>query len=372
MTDHPTFQPNWTSRPGATILRLMSRQEITAEELASKIDISEPELRNLLSGRISIRSGVASKLAGALGGTEAFWLAREDQYRNDVSQREVRQLANLGDNWLRNLPVRDMQRYGWIDGQPNSLSLVRECLRFFDIGQIECWDRSYVTKMKNTAFRKSERYTSNVGAFTAWFRQAELEADSIICAPWNPDQLRQVLPRLRSLTWRKNPAVFLPRLRDVCAECGVAFVVVPLPKGCTVSGATWFSGATKAILALSGRYLSDDHLWFTFFHEAGHLLLHKAGSPIIEVPEAPSKAMEEEANTFASEILIPDEFRRELFSLSTTSQQIFEFSKRIGVAPGIVVGQLQHFGLLSRSKLNRLKRRYVWTVSNGSASLEMA
>ena len=225
--------------------------------------------------------------------------------------------------------------------------------------------------MENTAFRKSESFTSNVGAFTAWFRQAELEAEAITCAQWDPNQLNNALPRLRSLTWTKNPAIFVPQLRDVCADCGVAFALVPLPKGCTASGATWFSSSTQATLVMSGRHLSDDHFWFTFFHEAGHLLLHKTEGPIIEEPDISSQTMEQEANTFALEKLIPQEFREELFSLNTSAKRIFEFSKSVGVAPGIVVGQLQHFGRIAQNKLNYLKRRYVWNVSNSSTNLEM-
>ena len=130
MTDQPSFQPDWASRPGATILRLMGEKGISANALAQVADISELELRDLLSGRIVIRSAMASNLAAALGGTEAFWLAREEQYRTAVSKREVRQLAQLGGGWLSNLPVKDMQKYGWIDKQSNRSSLVRECLRF--------------------------------------------------------------------------------------------------------------------------------------------------------------------------------------------------------------------------------------------------
>ncbi|MFX9089566.1 ImmA/IrrE family metallo-endopeptidase, partial [Acinetobacter baumannii] len=30
----------------------------------------------------------------------------------------------------------------------------------------------------------------------------------------------------------------------------------------------------KAMVLLSFRHLSDDHFWFTLFHEFAHLLLH--------------------------------------------------------------------------------------------------
>ena len=286
----------------------MSEQSISVKSLAQEVDINELDLRDLLSGKIAIETTIASNLARVIGGTKAFWLAREEQYRSDVSQREVKQLAEIGTAWLKGLPVRDMQKFGWIGEQERRSDLVRECLRFFDIGQIESWHHAYATMMKNTAFRQSERFVSNVGAFTAWFRQAELEAEAITCAEWNPERLNHALPRLRSLTWTKNPAVFVPKLRDVCADCGVAFALVPLPKGCTASGATWFSSSNRATLVMSGRYLSDDHFWFTFFHEAGHLILHKTIGPIIEEPDISSETMEEEANAFASEMLIPREF----------------------------------------------------------------
>ena len=69
---------------------------------------------------------------------------------------------------------------------------------------------------------------------------------------------------------------------------------------------------------------------------------------------------EDEANRFAEEILIPKEFTSELTTLSLTSRDVIRFSVRAGVAPGIVVGQLQHRGRLARNRLNGLKRRFRW------------
>ena len=372
MTAKQAFQPNWTSRPGATILRLLHNNGVSIRELANQLAITEPQLRNLLSGRSAIKPFLASKLAATLGGTPAFWLARDQQYRNDIAQRDLTHPPLFEKTWLRTLPLRDMKKFGWIDSRSTASSQVRECLRFFDVGQIDVWKHHYADTIANTAFRKSDHFSSNLGAVASWFRQAELEAETIRCGPWNPSLFTDTLPRLRSLTWKKNPAIFLPKLREACAECGVAFALVPLPKGCTASGATWFATSSKATLILSARYLSDDHFWFTFFHEAGHLLIHNADGPIIEEPEITSTEMEEQANNFASHILVPEEYREELFSLNSSPKRIFDFSKRIGVSPGPIVGQLQHYGQLAKNQLNHLKRRFVWNISNGSANLEMA
>lgn len=113
------------------------------------------------------------------------------------------------------------------------------------------------------------------------------------------------------------------------------------------------------MLALSVRHKSDDHLWFTFFHEAGHLLLHSKKAVFVEEDGGNEKEME--ANRFASDALVPPEAASELPSLKTLVD-VSTFARRLGIAPGIVVGRLQHDGLLPwQTPLNRLKVRFRWS-----------
>jgi Zn-dependent peptidase ImmA (M78 family) len=111
---------------------------------------------------------------------------------------------------------------------------------------------------------------------------------------------------------------------------------------------------------LSFRHLSDD-FWFAFFHEAGHLLMHGENSIFLEGDDSLSTVEEEEANTFAASTLIPTDYHDELTNLPTNGIAIMRFARRIGISPGIVVGQLQHRGILRRNQLSNLKRRYTWT-----------
>ena len=46
--------------------------------------------------------------------------------------------------------------------------------------------------------------------------------------------------------------------------------------------------------------------------------------------------------------------------LGTNSYDFVRFARRIGISPGIVVGQLQHMGKLNYRQMNGLKRRYTW------------
>jgi len=136
--------------------------------------------------------------------------------------------------------------------------------------------------------------------------------------------------------------------------------------GCRSSGAARFISPGKAVLQLSFRFLTDDHFWFTFFHEAGHLLLHLQGQMFredelfLECDDTAQSKDETEANSFAQRMLIPDEYHNDLLSLPRDARAIMRFARRIGVSRGIVVGQLQHAGKIRRSHMNALKARYVW------------
>ena len=68
---------------------------------------------------------------------------------------------------------------------------------------------------------------------------------------------------------------------------------------------------------------------------------------------------EVEANRFAGRTLIP-EVKYEDFISGThaTESAVRRFARSIGVAPGIVVGRLQHDGIIKRSWLNDVREQY--------------
>jgi HTH-type transcriptional regulator/antitoxin HigA len=210
------------------------------------------------------------------------------------------------------------------------------------------------------AFHNSETFRSSLGAVAAWLRRGELIASEIPCAKWNVVKFRTALQDMRKLTRTKHPSVFIPALQNLCAQCGVGVVILRAPQGCRASGATKFISKDKAMLLLSFRYRSDDHFWFTFFHEAGHLILHNCSALFIEGANFLSTDEEREADQFSEQLLVPSEFQEEMRELPTQFKKIMRFAKRIGVSPGIVVGQLQHAGVFGRDKMNFLKTRFVW------------
>jgi hypothetical protein len=253
-----------------------------------------------------------------------------------------------------------MVKLGWLKTTNDSVSQLQGLLRFFGIASPEQWERAYA----ETLCRKSE--TSKPEPLSVWFRAGELVAHGITCAPFNAELFKEILLRARAIT-RTDPAQFKKPLVEACAEAGVAVVLVRELPSSSISGATRWLSPTKALIQLSLRYKRYDQLWFTFFHEAGHILLHGKTRVFLEREsdheQQEDPKLEEEANKFARDILIPPtEYTRFVSQAggTFTAGSVRAFAERIGVDPGIVVGRLQHDRLLTFDRLDHLRTRLQW------------
>jgi plasmid maintenance system antidote protein VapI/Zn-dependent peptidase ImmA (M78 family) len=355
-----SFEPNWMSAPGATIIDILEERGLSSEEFAELLGYSLERTQKLLNGKTAITKDVARLLAKTIGGTENFWMSREEQYRGGVARLQSAGDTNAGKAWLDEIPLKDMVKFGWISSKSNLEEKVDSCLQFFNVPNVTDWRNKYRNVLSAVAFRTSPKMESEPGAVLAWLRYGEIKSEEINCKPWNANGFERELIKIRRLTRKKNPKTFIPELRTLCAKHGVALVVARAPAGCRASGATYFVNSHKAMLLLSFRYLSDDQFWFTFFHEAGHLLLHSHTSLFLEDGSDVTLKEEHEANLFAQNILVPPEARVELSELPAAQRDIMRFSIKVGVSRGIIVGQLQHMKKIPPDKLNWLKHRFKW------------
>lgn len=359
MADHFDSMLNLISPPGDTISDLLQERRIATAEFAAQIGESVTALKQLIAGKAELTLEVAQKLELSLGVKTAFWVKRESTYRERLLRRSL--VESEKEKWLASLPLKEMFKFGWLQAHSAARNdLYQACLDFFGESDLSSWKNTYSDPLSVPMFRTSTAFDSNSTAVAAWLRQGEIEAKKIVCKPWQAKEFMTALQLVRPLTRAKDPSVFLPELQRVCAGAGVAVVIVRAPSGCRASGATQFLTSDKALLMLSFRYLSDDHFWFTFFHEAGHLLLHATEDLCLEGANDQNERIEAEANDFAARTLVPLEFESEMIELPVHAHSVIAFARRLGISPGIVVGQLQHRGIITRRQLNNLKRRYSW------------
>jgi plasmid maintenance system antidote protein VapI len=361
MSNLTGFNPNWASMPGDTIANILNERQLSLLDFSKMMESSLTDINNLLHGYISINEPIAKKLNKCIGGSTEFWLRREEQYRSDIRR--------LGDaekkKWIGELPIADMIKLKWI---PKNADTAESLLKYFAVPDVWTWRKRYSDMFAFISFRKSSKILSTPGSLLTWLRQGEIQADEMECENWDREKFFALLPQLKRLTRLKDPKAFLPKLRSECAKCGVAIAIAPTPTGCAASGLAKFITPQKALILLSFRYKSDDQFWFTFFHEAGHLILHGEGKIFIEEdkPQAETMKEEGEANRFAEEILIPSEIRNELMRTPITERSLKTYANKANISLGILVGQLQFLGRVSLNHFNSYKRRYNWVDINSS------
>ena len=359
MRDAPTFLPDWVSPTGATVRDILEERGMSCQDFSDLIGLSLDEISSFLTGHLPVDSGLADKLVAVLGSTVEFWIERENQYRRDLQISELRTDLTPGLEWLKILPVAEMLKFSWIEPTSSKLASVAACLTFFGVKDISDWTARY-SVIYRLAYRTSPTHQSKLGPLAAWLRQGEIMADQFPCGKFNLERFKALLPDLRSLTRRKDPTDFLTELSMLCRTAGVSVAIVRAPKGCAASGAAMIRTTGEGLILLSFRYLSDDHFWFTFFHECGHLILHDCTRPFLELEDGRLDELEAQANQFSKEVLLPGDFQQELGRISLDMKSIVRFAQTVGVSAGIIVGQLQRAGRLEFKHYAGLKRRYAW------------
>ncbi len=357
------YTPEEVSPPGDTLRDLMNERGISQAELARRLGRPAQAINEVVGGRKEITEDTALELERVLQVPARFWLARESRYREYLARLRAADASRSALPWLRQFPIKSLQAHGVLPAgrlTENTLqSFVDPVLRFFGVASPEGWEAHYSALQAQFRRAKPEKQT-DVAAITAWLRMGEIEAATRDTSDFDAGALAARLPDMRLLS--QQPATEIGQaLVRMCAEVGVVLVFVPALPSTHVSGvARWLHGKPLIQLSLLGKW--NDLFWFSFFHEVAHVLKHPQRAVFLDDASAGdtvNSAEEQEANRFASEVLLPKRFRADLASLPLTSPAVKDLARQIGVHPGIVVGQLQHHKRIPYSHpLTSLKERY--------------
>jgi addiction module HigA family antidote len=354
------YQPDYAVPPGDVLAAELELRGMTQQELAKRTGLTPKHIVALAKAKSAITPETAIKLERALGMPAQYWMNLESQYQENLARLEEEHQLERDLGWLKRIPVAAMAKSGWLQKHKDPKAQLIEVLRFFGIASVDQWAKLWPNL--NVAYRQHNSRQVFPEAVSAWLRQGEIEASRMQCEPFDKARFRSALDEIRGLT-TMAPEIFVSRMQDLGAGAGVAIVFVPaLPKS-GVSGATRWVSPHKAVIQLSLRYKTDDHLWFTFFHEAGHILLHGKKELFIEGGNGLDEAKEREADEFAQAELIPKKSLAAFIEQKAFSKAAIEkFARELGICAGIVVGQLQHNGALPHTHCNDLKRRFKWAT----------
>lgn len=335
--------------PGATIKEQISDRKMTQKELAARMDMSEKHISHLINGDSQLTLDVALKLEMVLGLPARFWNNLESEYRETLLKIDEENKLEEDIKIANTIPYNEMAKYNWVEKCLKQSERVFNLRKFFEITHLDLLSKPFC---QNIAYRKLGNSEKSDIALLVWAQKAKLEARKANVKPINIAKLNKIIPEIKSLTLRKT-LDFEEILKNKLSECGIAIVFLPHIGGSFLHGATFYEGS-KIVIGMTIRGKDADRFWFSLFHEFGHIILGHINSS-----EGISCENETEADNFARECLIPSKsFEEFVKNNSFTKKSIIDFSKKIGIASGIVVGRLQKERFIPFNRFNDLKIKY--------------
>jgi HTH-type transcriptional regulator / antitoxin HigA len=358
-------QVNAVPHPGENVTEYLEAYGWSQSDLARRTGLTPKTVSEICNGKAPISPATALTFERVLQRPAHFWLGLQRNYDEFEARAKDSARTSSWHDWVLHFPLKEMRKlnYTLSSGKSDAETL----LNFFGVSSPDTWDK--VWKASAVAYRQTQSFSAREEAIAAWVREVELVARGLSLADFDEDRLLGSLGYLRTLT-RMTAENIMDPVQQVCAAAGVAVVWVPALKGTGISGCARWTSPKRALIGLTLRYKTDDQLWFTLFHELGHVLLHRQKrSFVIDNSEDLSdrfidpemRAFEAEADQFSSDVLVPPaELGAFIRRNSFTSEAIHDFAENIGIGPGIVVGRLQHDGILQRHQGNALKQKLDW------------
>lgn len=330
-----TTTPDYVVRTGDFIAEWMEDEGVIAAELARRLGVTRKHVSELLSGKAPLSHSLALALARVTGVPARIWNQYESGYRSDLARVKEEQELEAQHEQAKAFPLRYLRKWGYITAATKDRAgSVRQLLAVLGVASLEAFEVTWARG--SVAYRRAAVGRDHAPALATWLALAERHHDGLLDVPaFDRPALENLIPRLRSLTSSDTIAAISEAV-EALRQVGVMLCFIPAVPGLGIHGATrWLNG--RPVIQLSLLWKSDDQLWFTLFHELGHVLLH--GDEDLYLNGEPTTA-EAEANTYASDALIPPEFVARLPGERDISA-VQELAAELGIAPSIVLGRVQ-------------------------------
>jgi len=330
------FEPDYAVPPGRTLQEVIESLDMSQKELAIRTGLTVQSLIRIFKGDQPISYETANLLELATGVPASFWNNLESQYQGQLIKIKEGNRLHTDPQWLKTIPTAELIDRGLLHQTEDETMLLRETLAFYGVSSVDAWRK--IWEKPAVAARRSQCFESQPGSASAWIRQGELQSHKIACKPFNKGLFREALRTICSLT-REEPEKFEPEMRQLCAEAGVAVALVPEMKKVPWNGATKWLNSQKAMIMLCLRGKGEDKFWFSFFHEAGHVLNDSKKDLLIN-NNSSDDPREVRADKFAAEFLIPAGYNGDIIQMRS-NREIIDLAGKLGISPGIVAGRYQ-------------------------------
>lgn len=345
------YYPQSRPHPGETLEEKLYEMEMGPKEFALRTGKPEKTIIAILKGDSSITPDMAVQFESVTRIPAGFWLNHQRNYDEYLARVKRLEVVNEAVPWAQQFPLKDMIQKKWLPPVSTIQEKTIALLSFFGFSNHTAWEEYYVKQELKVAFRISLAKTQEPYAISAWLRQGELQAHALVANDYSEKKFKEALPALKSVM-ANHPPDFFQQLQRICLEAGVKVVHTPCISKAPICGATRWLNDTPFI-QISGRYKRNDSFWFTFFHEAGHILLHGKKDIFLEKVDYSDKDLikEKEADEFAVKWTLTEQEEAKILDAAPLSDaDIRAFASQFNTHPAIIIGRLQHKKLLPYSQ----------------------
>lgn len=344
------YFPQSVPHPGKTLEEKLEEMGMGPKEFALRTGKPEKTITAILKGNSSITPDMAVQFENVTKIPAHFWMNHQRGYDEYIARKKRKALIEQSIAWAKLFPLAAMIKIGWLPPVRTIQEKTIALLAFFGFSGHTAWEDYYFKQQLKVAFRISLTKTNKPYAISAWLRRGELQAADLNAKNYSEKKFKEALSELKILM-AKSPANFFNELRDICLEAGVKVVHTSSLSKTPISGSTRWLKDTP-LIQLTDRYLRNDEFWFTFFHEAGHILLHGKKGIFIEKLEYSDKdkVKEKEADEFAGRWLLTNEEERGIMDAKPFDEKKIKlFSGKFNTHPSIIIGRLQNKKLVSKT-----------------------
>lgn len=352
MSESLHAEPDSVLHPGEHVRDFLEAQQLSQSDFAARAGVSEKHVSQIIGGKAGISAEMALALERIVGGGATMWINLDAAYRLWKAQRDDRLKMEEWIAWAGEFPLADLRKRGIIRSKRVGPDTVHELLLFFGLAHPEQWEE--VCSGAAPRYRQSQAFDASLKAQLTWLRICELRAEVYDLPPFDRNAFEAALNTIRRRL-SEPPMTLFHEARQLLSHCGVAMVAEPGVEKARLSGAAFWPRKNKAVLGLTGRFKTADHLWFSFFHEAAHILLHRDRN-VLEV-DGNSGDLEQEADSHARSMLLPARAYTELVASGIPSLARIEQTAGEHTLPvDSLIGMLQHDGYLPHSAYRELRR----------------
>lgn len=299
MAKQNQYHPQSVPHPGETLREKLQEMIMGPKEFALRTGKPEKTIIAIIKGDSSITPDMAIQFESVTKIPANFWMNHQRNYDEFIAREKRQAVIQEAVGWAKQFPLAEMIKKGWLPPVTTIEEKTMEMLTFFGFSSHTAWEDYYFNQQLKVAFRISLAQTSEPFAISAWLRKGELQAMELKAMRYSEKKFKEALSKLKSI--RTNYPEVFSQVQSICLKAGVKVVHTPCINKAPISGATRWLNDTPFI-QLTEQYNDNNNFWFTFFHEAGHILLHGKKDIFLEKVKYSDKDLikEKEADEFAA------------------------------------------------------------------------